>query len=469
MLRRSFLGSLLGAPLALRAQAGRRVLIAGAGLAGLSAAWELARAGFDPLIIEASARAGGRVRTLREPFAQGLYAEAGAVRVASHHETVHHFIREFGLETEPFLPSGLGTVYLLDGHRIVERPGERPRWPLDLPPTEQNQTLDEIYEHKIHPFLAKFATADRNGPWPPPALRELDALTQPEFWARLGLSPGARRLLALGYRLDRASALWGLLEELDLLPSTGFVRILGGNDRLPAAFAQRLDGRILYGTPLRAVRQDASGVEITVERHGALETLRGAALLCTLPLPLLREVDFTPALAPERRDLIAQIPYMPVSRMYLQTRRRFWLDQNLSGAAIMDRPSQRFWPAAGVNPTQRGILHSYTWDREAHELDALPHDERVRRTLADAEAAFPGIRPHVEASAHWSWQHQPWQRGAFAQFLPGQVTRLHELLPQPEGRVFFAGAHLWSSVSWMEGALVSSKRAVRAMLAAVRD
>ena len=155
--------------------------------------------------------------------------------------------------------------------------------------------------------------------------------------------------------------------------------------------------------------------------------------------------------------------------MYLQTRRRFWLDQNLSGAAIMDRPSQRFWPAAGTAPGQRGILHSYTWEREAQELDALPHDERVRRTLADAEAAFPGIRPHVEASAHWSWQHQPWQRGAFAQFLPGQVNRLHELLPQPEGRVFFAGAHLWSSVSWMEGALVSSKRAVRAMLAAVRD
>lgn len=463
MLRRTFLSSLAGIPLL---GAPRRVVVAGAGLAGMAAAWELRRRGVEAVVVEASPRAGGRVRTLREPFAPGLYAEAGAVRVASHHARVRGYAKEFGLGFEPFLPAGKKPVYVLNGRRVVEHAGARVDWPVELKPEEQGRTLDEIYERAVLPALEKYAKADRRN-WPPPGLREFDGMTQPEFWARLGVSEGARRLLALGYRLEEASALWGILEELDLMESRGFERIQGGNDRLPAAFARRLAGQIEYGTALRAVRQDAAGVEVTVERAGRRETMRGEALICALPLTTLRDVEFTPALGEARRRLIAEIPYMAVSRVYLQVRRRVWLEEGLSGAAMTDLPSHRFWPSAGG--AGRGILHSYTWDREARELDAMAHGERVKRTLADAETAFPGVSREVEGTAFWSWQAQEWQRGGFAAFRPGQVTPALELLPRREGRVAFAGAHLWSSVSWMEGALATAQRAVGEVMAGVRD
>jgi monoamine oxidase len=467
MRRRTFLSALLAAPAAARAPRGR-VLIAGAGISGLAAAFELERAGVETLIVEAANRAGGRIRTLREPFAQDLYAEAGAVRIASHHQRVHHYLRQFGLDTEPFLPEG-APVYVFSGRRVVERPGAPVDWPLTLAPAEQGLTHDELWERKVKPALLPFAGANRGEAILPAGLREWDARTLDQFWQSVGLSPGARKLLAHGYRLERASALWSLLDELDLLANQGFRRIAGGNDRLPAAFATRLDGHILYGAPLRAVRHHDAGVEITIEQNGRRETLAGAALLCTLPLPLLREIEFRPALGEARRRLIEQVPYTHVSRVYLQTRRQTWRDHNLSGVALLDRPSQRFWPAASSGPQRRGILHTYTWSREALALDRMRHADRVRQTVNDAEAAFPGLARDVEATAYWSWQQQPWQRGAFAEYLPGQFTRAHELLPRPEGRVWFAGDHLSYSVGWTEGALTTAENAVRGILNTVRD
>src|SRR5687767_1734071 len=100
-------------PFGMQAAERRRVVVAGAGLAGLSAAYELDRAGYDVVILEARTRPGGRVYTLREPFSDGLYAEVGAARIQDSHEFTLRYAKQFGLTLDPFFPADGARVSLL--------------------------------------------------------------------------------------------------------------------------------------------------------------------------------------------------------------------------------------------------------------------------------------------------------------------------------------------------------------------
>jgi monoamine oxidase len=100
------------------AASSKKVLVVGAGLAGLVAGYELTQAGHDVTILEAQLRPGGRVQTVREPFSDGLYAEAGAARIPDNHDLTLHYVKHFGLTLVPFFPNKLSMVYLLGGQRI---------------------------------------------------------------------------------------------------------------------------------------------------------------------------------------------------------------------------------------------------------------------------------------------------------------------------------------------------------------
>lgn len=119
-----------------RKGAARKVLVIGAGLAGLSAAYELSQANHEVTILEARTRAGGRVQTLREPFADGMYAEAGAMYVYDNHDWTMKYIKLFGVALDPVAPPTLASLVHLRGHRMVMKPGQSVVWPFAFSPDE---------------------------------------------------------------------------------------------------------------------------------------------------------------------------------------------------------------------------------------------------------------------------------------------------------------------------------------------
>ncbi len=162
----------------------------------------------------------------------------------------------------------------------------------------------------------------------------------------------------------------------------------------------------------------------------------------------------------ERHKAIEQLTYDPVVPVFCQTRRKFWTDEGLNGFADTDDPME-IWNPTFDQPGTRGILMAYLEDGLTRRVAALPEAERIRFGLEAMEKVHPGLREHLESATSLSWAEQPWARGAYAIFEPGQITSLTAVIRQPEGRVHFAGEHASSWPGWMQGALEAGLRAAR--------
>lgn len=365
-----------GAAIVLKGPA-KKVLVLGAGMAGLVAAYELTQLGHDVTVLEARTRPGGRVHTLREPFSDGLYAEEGAARIPDNHELTLKYMKQFELPLEPFYPSRLNAVRFDRGSRE------------EVPIEGYTQAMAENYGG--------------------------DLGERPERWQK----------------------------------------IKGGTDLLPKAFAQRLEGKIIYGATVVRVEQDAKAARVVFTKAGARQTLTADAVLCTIPFSVLRNVEL-PALSSRKRDAIKHTRYDAVSRVYLQTKDRFWEERGLNGFAFT-RGAIEIWQPTWSQPGPRGILMTYARPGEAERITKLKENQRIESTLKQLDEIFPGLSATFERGATKCWLDDEWSRGAWA-FVPFSDFAA---AIAPEGRIYFAGEHLSAWVSWMQGALSSGLRAVK--------
>lgn len=448
----------------------RKVIVVGAGLAGLAAAYELVRLGHDVTVLEAQTRPGGRVYTLRTPFSDGLYAEAGAI---SFSESFHHMVRyvkAFGLSTAPLGPRG-NPVFHLRGKRFAVKPGEKPAWPFDLAAGEQGLSLGQLIVKYFTPAEKLGEVGDPG--WKPDAFLDWDRVTLAQWLAQQGASAEAVKLLGdgtwWGHGWSEVSALHRLVSDVGLfyLGQKSLV-ILGGTDLLAQAFAKDLRERIRYGAPVVRIEQTAEGVRAVFREGGRQggeeQALAADRLICTAPSAVARRIAFAPELPAAKRRILDELELAPVTRIYLQSRRRFWADAGDAGGAATDLPidlvaEHPFVRAEDAGP--RAVLECHMKGAHAQAAGELDEEGRIALALRELEKVHPALRAHMEGGATCAWHLDPWAGGGYAWWKPGQMTAWVPELARPEGRVHFAGDHTsWLSRT-MEGALESGNRAAR--------
>ncbi|HET7232141.1 MAG TPA: FAD-dependent oxidoreductase [Longimicrobium sp.] len=445
-----------------RAPGPARVVVAGAGLAGLAAAWELVKRGHQVTVLEARDRPGGRVLTLRDGWDDGLYAEAGAVFVPEAHYHTVGYARELGVALVPAGGRrGVGERYFVGGRNVALGPGRRAEWPLELRPDEAGLPPAALLARYLDPVLDR--VGDPTHPsWPGDAALALDGVSLGELLRRQGASAAAVRLVRLGYLdewgdgVDACSALF-LLRDRALHGPGAVYRVEGGTDRLPHALAARLGARIRYGAAVREVAHDAGGVRVAYDRGGAREAAAGDFLVCALPFPTLRMVRVSPELSPGKRRAVLGLRTTSVTRVYLQVRDRCW---DAAGAAVpTDLPIMHAVDATAGQPGERGILEAFITGANARRVGAMEADARVRFALEQAARVHPGARRAFEHGSSVCWDADPWALGDYAWFAPGEMRAFLPHLATPEGRIHFAGDHTSAWPGWMQGALASGIRA----------
>src|SRR5215471_10275658 len=147
----------------------KRVIIIGAGLAGLSAGYELAHSGHDVTILEARARPGGRVQTLRDFFSDGLYVDTGATRIPDNHDLTMRYCKLFRLELEPFVPQGLASITYMNGKRMKVEQGKELDWPLDLTAEERKLGQQGLRKKYLEKIVDELGDVNASA-WPPSSL-----------------------------------------------------------------------------------------------------------------------------------------------------------------------------------------------------------------------------------------------------------------------------------------------------------
>jgi monoamine oxidase len=367
-------------PIVTAAVAPKKIIIIGAGMAGLSAGYELTQLGHDVTILEARPRPGGRVHTLREPFADGLYAEAGAARIPDTHDLTLKYVKLFDVPLEPMYPAQLSAL-VADGSAMK-------RVPID-----------------------GFTKAMGN---------------------------------ILGAELGTPAARWS--------------KIKGGNDLLPKAFASRLANRIQYESPVVKIDQVETSANVTFWQKGALQTMTGDRILCTVPFSVLRDITFPEKFPEKKLKAIKQQKYDAVSRVYLQTKKRSWEAAGLSGFALTNEPVE-IWHPTWSQTGPRGIVMTYARPGVAETITAMKETERISAAIKQIDSLLPGVRENFETGTSKCWMEDEWSRGAWAFAGVGGLV----MFGTPEGRIHFAGEHLSVQPSWIQGALASSAAAVKAI------
>ena len=443
----------------------KRVVIIGAGMAGLVAGLELKREGHDVLILEAQNRVGGRIYTLRS-FAPGLYAEAGAMRIPRAHDLTLRYCEQFGLPLRPFTMGNPKALVHIGGVRMTAEEANRDhdRLPFQLTDAERGRTADDLWAEAIGD-LRRMVEQDPESAWNE-IVRDYDQYSLYEFLRARGWSEGAIEYFAVMNFLesDMHQAFVEILREELGGAYVDMQEIPGGMDRLPNAFYGQLEREVRLGAEVFAVDQDADSVTVHYKTEAGRFQARGHFAIVTLPFSVLRSVEMMQPLSREKQRAIRQLNYHASTKILFQVRRRLWESEDgiLGGGTVTDLPVRRLNYPTPDPTTERGVLlASYTWGQDALQWGAMDDETRLEEALDDVARIHPWIREEFEVGASHAWYGDRWARGAFAMFAPEQQTRLQADIVAPEGRLYFAGEHCSLYHAWIQGALESGIRAAR--------
>jgi len=443
-----------------------RVIVVGAGMAGLVAADELARAGHDPVILEARQRVGGRVYTMREPFAPGLYAEAGAMRIPRAHRLTLACLEKVGLAVKLFTMHNPNAYCHLFGRKMrLKEFEERPELlGAELAEQDRGLTSGQRWQSLLQPFAQRIEQ-DADAGWSS-IVAQYDGYSTREFLEERGWSESAIELFGLVWNQEALmnSCFLELLREEVGNYYTDMVRVDGGSDQLPNAYLPALRERIRFGARMTAIDQSERDVTVHFGTAAGRMSVTGDYAIVTVPFPVLRHIEALKPFSHAKRRAIRQLRYDASAKIFFQCRRRFWEEDDgiFGGGSVTDLPVRNVYYPEGGRATGRGVLlASYTWSEDAQRWGSLPPDDRIEQAIEDVAQLHPQIIDEFEVGASWMWHDDPYAGGAFALFEPSQQGLLHEHIVAPEGRIHFAGEHASLAHAWIQGAIESGLRAAR--------
>jgi monoamine oxidase len=478
-----------GAPYLHGAPKGTSVIILGAGIAGMVAAYELRQAGYQVQVLEYNHRPGGRNWSLRGGdsytelgghtqqcrFDDGLYLNPGPWRLPYHHHGILSYCKKLGVPLEPFVQVN-HNAYLHSSKAFGGKP-------------QRYRTINADYRGHVAELLAKVTqqgkldaeVSKQDQEMLLESLRDWGALDKRYVYAKSrstserrgyekdpggGLSAPPLPSTPLGLTDVLGARIWQGLSIGEIYEfQTTLMQPVGGMGRIGEAFGKALQGVIRYNAKVTAIQQDAQGVSVAYEDT----TVPGSGLharadwcLCTIPLSILSQLPMN--VEQPMADAIAAVPYAASVKVGLQFKRRFWEEDEhiYGGISYTDLPIGTIsYPSSGFHSNGKGVLlGAYIWGLQAFEFTAMSPEERVRQAVEQGSQLHPQYRQEFEHGVAVGWHRSPFTMGCFGVWTEETRAAHYDNLCQIDGRIALAGEHASYLPAWQEGAVTSALDAI---------
>jgi monoamine oxidase len=460
------------APRARAATPSGRVVVVGAGLAGLTAAYRLKQAGVTAEVHEASDRLGGRCWTLRGFFADGQIAEHGGELIDQGHAALRQLASELGLKLDNLLSAEEGNEQTnwFDGARYSYDQATadlKIGWQKlhkDLSAASYPTTFDSFTERGRQ--LDRMSIVDWINETFPGGINSrigqlLDVAYNIEYGAESSEQSALNLIYLLGYRGAGNLRIFGASNEK--------YHVVGGNDQVPARLVDRLAGQITSGSELVAIRVTAAGRwELTFTQGSGTKTVTADRVVLALPFSIMRSsVNFSKAgWDPLKETAIREQGMGTNSKLHVQFTSRFWKPQGFSGETYTDRGSQSSWEETRAQPGASGILVNYTGGKIGASFGSGTPQSRAQQFLSQIEPVLPGATSAYNGRAFVDfWLANPWTKGSYSYWKVGQYTKFAGMEARRQGTCHFAGEHTSIDFQgYLNGAVETGERAADEIL-----
>ena len=471
------------------ARPGASVIILGAGLAGMLAAYELRKAGYKVRILEYQGRAGGRNWSLyggdkftemggatqNVQFAKGNYLNPGPWRIPHHHRTLLHYCKAFGVALEPFIQFN-HNAYV---HNTDAFGGKPQRYRALAADFEGNvaELLGKAIDQKSLDTRLTAEDQDRLKE----ALRNWGMLDGDMRYAK-NLRSSSHR----GYDLPPGAGVTGAPQPSDLLPFDQVVRSgiatnmaffmneefqttmfqpVGGMGKIGEGFARQVGDLVTYNAKVTKLFQDKTGVTVTYTdtAKGGTTEAKADFCVCTIPLAVLSQIETN--MTEKKTAAIQAVPYSNSVKIGLEMKRRFWEeDAEIFGGHSFTNQDISLISYPNFDYFKTGpavLLGAFASNAGGYRLAGMTPEQRIETALEQGSVFHPeSYRKEFMNGASVAWNRVPWVMGCCARWNEDTRKTHYQELVAVEDRIVLAGEHASYVGCWMEGALLSSIDAI---------
>lgn len=422
-----------------------KVLVVGAGIAGLTAAYRLKQAGVPVDIVEARNSVGGRMRTIRNAFGTSIPVDLGGEFIDTGHTSLLNLAKELGLQIADLQAADQGLLretYYFQGRKVSE--------------SEMLKYFIPLAE-KIEADLTALGDEEINFRTQNQLAISLDKTSITKYLEQAQVNPILKDLLEVAYTIEygreaEEQSCFNLLfllgtgtDKLELFgESDERFQIIGGNDQLPQRLAQKLANSIATGTVLEAISTRPDGRYRVNLRSGPRTIERTyERILLTLPFSTLRLVSLNVPLPAVKRKAITELGYGTNSKLVTAYQQKIWRTQYGSTAEVFtDLGFQNSWEATRYLNNTQGMVTNFTGGQKGLSIGQGSPESQAQILLPQLEQVFPGISRLRQGNAIRAyWSGEQFSRGSYSCYLVGQWTGIAGAERRTVGNLFFAGEH----------------------------
>ncbi len=456
-----------GLPFSFQKRSTPKIVIVGGGIAGLNTASYLKKSGVRAHIYEGSSRTGGRIFTAGDVLGPGLKTEFGGEFIDSTHLEMFALAKEFGLEfadrKSESEKSLIARAYYFGGKHHSEA---------------------EVIE-AIKPFLERIRTDANSLPNAfdfrnPGNAVSLDNMSLAEYFHAIEISGWIKDLLEVAYvseyglELADQSALnfitfvsTDIADEFKIFgTSDERYKIKGGNSRITEELSDRLEDQISRSHKLHAVKSNGKGFTLTFQAENTFKDIEADIVVMAIPFSVLRDVEMKIDLPRWKQKAINELGYGTNTKIMTGFSKRLWREQGYIGEVFSDQNFQLAWDNSQLQNTEAGGFTSFNGGRRGLEAGSGTATSQSDLFLKSLENVFPGIsRTRNGRDQRFDWPGNPFTKGSYAAYKPGQWTSIHGAEGLPIGNLFFAGEHCSLEFQgFMNGGAESGKKAAGEIL-----